>query len=644
MSLLINVDNGGTFTDICILSETDVVRAKALTTPYDLTKCFTDVLKSGSKALYGQENLSRLLKETDYIRYSTTAGTNAIVQKKGPRLGLLVREGTDPAFLTVEQSEKEMFEVMVGERVAYVDPGQQEQILERSVVKAVNQLLSQGANRIIVSLDGLDRNAEEKKIKKIFLEKYPRHLLGSVPVLFSHELVDDEDDRTRTWTALINSFLHPVMESFLYNAEKFLRNHRTKNPLLIFQNDGNSTRVAKTTAVKTYGSGPRGGMEGARALAGHYRLPKMLTMDIGGTTTDVGLVDEGKIKEKVIGEIEGIPTSFSLCDLISVGVGGSSVFRVENGEICVGPDSVGAVPGPACFGRGGQEATITDAYLLMGILNANSYFGGNLALDESRARRAVEEKIARPLGLDLESGLLAMERAYVEKIAQGISQYMEVSDDTTLLAFGGAGPMVACRVAEAVGIRTIIIPRLASVFSAFGITFSDIAHEYEMVLREGDAAQLEDKVAELHEKARRDMFAEGFDIAECRMELGVRYVQDGRYELVPLEEVASNPALRSKPCRLYLKVVKPIHHFAFQESGDLKQYEPETHQYKSVLHPTGWETDIPVFRFEDLQPGAAGRGPALIEEELFTCRVTEGWKFYLNENRDLFLYHERGDL
>lgn len=642
MSLLINIDNGGTFTDICILRESEVVRAKVLTTPFDLTKCFIEVLKSGSTALYGNEDIARLLKDVDYIRYSTTAGTNAIVQKKGPRLGLILREGTDPGFLAERQTERDMFDVVVGERVAGVDPAQEEQVLERSVVRAVNQLLSQGANRLVVSLDGPMRSVEEQKLKRIVLEKYPRHLLGAVPILFSHELADDEDDRTRTWSALINSFLHPVMERFLYNAENFLRNHRTKNPLLIFHNDGNSARVAKTTAIKTYGSGPQGGMEGARALALHYRLPILVTMDIGGTTTDIGLVRGGDVKEMVRGEIEGIRTSFPLSDLISVGAGGSSVFRVEGRRIRVGPDSVGAAPGPACFARGGQEATITDAYLLMGILDARSYFGGNMVLDDNRARRAVEEKIAAPLGVGLEEALLGMESAYVSKIAEGLSQYVENPAETTLLAFGGAGPMSACGAAEAVGIRTVIVPHLAAVFSAFGISFSDIAHEYETVLRNWDGTDLEEKVSELRERARRDMFAEGFDLAECRLEMDVRYGGEDGCEVVPLAEAASRPDLRGKTGRLHLKVVKPIRHFAFQPSGDLREYEPEASRHQSILQPSGRVLEVPVYRFEELEPGAVGRGPALVEDELFTCRVAEGWNFRVNENKDLFLRDERG--
>ncbi|HHY65777.1 MAG TPA: hypothetical protein GX517_01015, partial [Alicyclobacillus sp.] len=164
----------------------------------------------------------------------------------------------------------------------------------------------------------------------------------------------------------------------------------------------------------------------------------------------------------------------------------------------------------------------------------------------------------------------------------------------------------------------------------------------ETVLRSRDAAGLEEKVSELRERARRDMFAEGFDLDECRLEMDARYGGDDGYEVVPLAEIASRPDRRDKPGRLHLKVVKPIRHFTFQPSGDLGEYKPEASRHQSILQPSGQVLEVPVYRFEDLEPGASGHGPALIEDKLFTCRVAEGWNFRVNENRDLFMRYERG--
>ncbi|MCC2658269.1 MAG: hydantoinase [Panacagrimonas sp.] len=295
MSMLISIDNGGTLTDACVIYGAKVFRAKTLTTPHDLTQCFVQVLKEASKRVYGEERLAALLEEVDYIRYSTTQGTNAVVQRKGPRLGLILRKGQDPKALTRNDDERDLFAATVGDRIAYVDPGASDEELETRLTAVINELMSAGANRVVVSLGGANLAADEMKVKHVALLRYPRHLLGAVPILYSHQLSDDRDDARRTWSSLLNAFLHPAMERFLYNAENVLRDARARNPMLIFCNDGTSSRVAKTVALKTWGSGPRGGMEGAKALAQHYGKNTLLTMDIGGTTTDIGVVDRGEV-------------------------------------------------------------------------------------------------------------------------------------------------------------------------------------------------------------------------------------------------------------------------------------------------------------------------------------------------------------
>ena len=210
-------------------------------------------------------------------------------------------------------------------------------------------------------------------------------------------------------------------------------------PLLVFRNDGYAGRVAKTIALKTYSSGPRGGMEGARVLARHYGLTHLLSMDIGGTTTDIGVVDERGVRADRHGNVEGVATSFSLCDVVSAGVGGSSIIRVAGERIAVGPESVGSAPGPACFGLGGTQATITDAFTLAGLLDPASFFGGKLQLDKARARQAVHAHVAEPLKMGELEALAAMEAAWVKKVADSLTAYASIRPDTTLAAFGGAG-------------------------------------------------------------------------------------------------------------------------------------------------------------------------------------------------------------
>ncbi|MGH8445414.1 MAG: hydantoinase/oxoprolinase N-terminal domain-containing protein, partial [Solimonas sp.] len=258
---LINIDNGGTLTDICVIDGGKVWRTKTITTPYDLSKCLFEGLKKASRVIYGEEDLLKLLLSTAHIRYSTTQGTNAMVERKGQRLGLLL-SGLDAAALQGDAQQQDVFVGLVGSRVEKIDLAADDAALEVAATQAINRLASAGANRIVIGAGGAQRDAGEVRLKKILLKKFPPHLLGAIPLLYSHEVVQDEDDSRRIWTALFNAFLHPAMERFLYSAEHRLRESKTKNPLLIFRNDGDSARVSRTAAIKTYSSGPRGGAEG----------------------------------------------------------------------------------------------------------------------------------------------------------------------------------------------------------------------------------------------------------------------------------------------------------------------------------------------------------------------------------------------
>ncbi|MCX7169297.1 MAG: hypothetical protein NTY41_03140 [Proteobacteria bacterium] len=261
---------------------------------------------------------------------------------------------------------------------------------------------------------------------------FPRHLLGAVPFLYAGLLTGDGDYARRTWTALMNAFLHPSMEQFLFHAENLLRPYGMHNPLLIYRNEGYSGCVAKTTALRTYSSGPRAGMAGSQVFAERFGIRRLLSVDVGGTTTDIGLVENGTVRSMSRGHIESVECSLPLCDIVSVGVAGGSIFRVKDAEIKVGPDSVGGTPGPACFGMGGKQATITDALLLMGLIDPATYFGGGMQLDIARADAAVMNHVATPLGLTCSEALHAMLNAWAGAIAGSIRESVEVDKDTAL--------------------------------------------------------------------------------------------------------------------------------------------------------------------------------------------------------------------
>lgn len=641
MTLQINIDNGGTLTDICVLAGSTVAKTKVLTTPYDLSKCFFEGLQKASGVIYGQPDVKRLLEEVDLIRYSTTQGTNAICERKGPKLGLITDAASHRLPAQLAEHDPEVYEALVGSRVVFLEAavvtGAEAEI---EVVRAINALTAKGASRIVVSFGGAGFLAVEEAFRKVALRKYPRHLLGAVPTLYGGDLSVDADPVRRTWTALINSFLHPAMEHFLYNAENRLRGYRTKNPLLIFRNDGDASRVAKTVAIKTYSSGPRGGMEGVKTFARRYGFSDAISIDVGGTTTDIGQYLNGTVAEVRRGHVEGISVSFPLCEIMSAGAGGSSVCKVVDRKIVIGPESVGAVPGPACFGRGGQSATITDASLLSGLFDPASYFGGGMGLDLDRAATAVAVNIATPLGLKLDDALQRMEAAYEDKIAQEVHRFTQVSEDSVLMAFGGAGPLNACGVAEKAGIRRVAIPAMAAVFSAYGMGTCDVSQRYTMALEDLSQQGLEDALAVLHVKAARDMYAEGFAKGDYGIEARlVATDADGVEQVQGLGTAPQFPAAfaKAKGVELEFAAVKRLREEHAGAARFVEAAPARPSGQRNVLSRGVGRIDVPVYQLAQLQPGDHADGPAILEEDYFTCRVLDGWGFVISDNGDILL-------
>lgn len=646
MTLQINIDNGGTLTDICIFQNDVVHKTKVLTTPYDLSKCFFDGLQKASGVLYGTPDVARLLEEVELIRYSTTQGTNAICERKGPKLGLITGVNDEALPGALHQADAEVYDALIGGRVALLDIDHADpDDVEIRTIRAINQLTASGANRIVVSFGGPDFERQESRVKAVVLRKYPRHLLGAVPVLYGSDLSVDADAVRRSWTALINSFLHPAMEHFLFNAENRLRDYKTRNPLLIFRNDGDASRVAKTVAVKTYSSGPRGGMEGLKAFSRRYGLRDAIAIDVGGTTTDIGHCIDGNVREVRRGKVEGIRVSFPLSEISSAGAGGSSVFKVVDGAIVIGPESVGSAPGPACFGRGGSKATITDASVLAGLFDPASYFGGGMALDLERASQVVNTEIATPLGVATDEALLAMERAYESKIAREIQRFATVGPETVLLAFGGAGPLNACGVAEQAGIKRVAVPGMAAVFSAYGIGSCDVSQRYTVLLASSqrNPAGLEKALKQQLEKARRDMFAEGFGPDEYDIQTRLLMTTaDGVEQSHEWQAQAPLPAglAQVQVAELELSAIKSLRSQDDTTSGFAAKSKATPGGTRKVLTERQGRIDVPVFKLAELEAGDWAAGPAILEEDFFTCRVRDGWRFAISDNKDILLTQE----
>lgn len=628
---LINIDNGGTLTDICVLEGEMVWRTKTLTTPYDLSQCLFDGLRKISKVIYGEEDLLRLVSSAFHIRYSTTQGTNALVERKGPRLGLLYGNGLNLDEIRGTETEAALFDALVGDRYREVDLSGDDESLKETLIHAITRLASAGANRVVISLGGDERVAAEVRVKSLLLRQFPQQLLGALPLLYTHELVGDANDARRSWTALFNAFLHPAMERFLYNAEHGLKTYRSRTPLLVFRNDGHSARVARTVAVKTYSSGPRGGAEGAKALAAHHGFARLLSVDVGGTTTDISLVEKNIVRADRHGKIVGVESSIPLCDVVSVGVGGSSIIRKVGEQILVGPDSVGSAPGPACFGLGGTQATITDVFLCQGLLNPASYFGGDLHLDVNRARSAILETMGKMDHQVLEQ----MEAAWVKKIVESLSNYCELTPDTVIAAFGGAGPFVVCRIASQAGLSRVVVPRLAAVFSAFGIGFSDIGHTYETLLTVNTTQGVAQAKSLLLKQARHGMFAEGAALEDCHLTFKLRQAQGSQELVLPDLEIPEN-ITKDTRLSLELEAVKPTPHAQMSGHFGGAMHKAIAAGNRMILLD-GLQQEVPLYRAEEQSGGAAAEGPAVLEEAFFTCRIDPGWRFEFSAAGDILL-------
>lgn len=636
MERLINIDNGGTLTDICVWDGENFSFTKTLTTPFDLSQCLFDGMAKASTEIFGEEDLPGLLHSTRHIRYSTTQGTNALVERKGPRIGILTDSPTLAGGLREGESAAALFEDLVGPRVAVINADQDAEDLAREIVRHVNRLTTDGAARLVIAM--ADRNTE-KAVKGVLLRKFPRHLLGSVPMLFSWEFTPDTVQARRVWSGIINSFLHPTMERFLYSTEHRLRDHKVKNPLLIYRNDGASSRVAKSVALKTYSSGPRGGLEGTKALSEAYGLAHVLMIDVGGTTTDVGSVKNSTISTDRRGSIQGVPVSFEMSNVHSSGVGGSSVIAVRDGVITVGPESVGAAPGPACFGFGGKQATITDVNLLLGVLDPDTYLDGGFSLDAERSRAVITEVIAEPLGITLNDALIRMEAAYFHRMSQSFAADVGAADATTVAAFGGAGPMSACGAARIAGVRRVLVPKMAAVFSAFGIGFSDIAQTYEANVARMDAQTFAATRAALLARATRDMFQEGHEIDECRLEWNV-VLEDAEGQLISeLPYLVSDPQPGSSEHNTMLTLTAryELPHASIRRAESVAKTPAVAASTRKVRSAVDKVDEVQVFDLDSQTAGASAAGPAIVEGPYFTARVPHGWVFDVTVSGDLML-------
>jgi N-methylhydantoinase A len=381
MGYTIDIDTGGTFTDGFFVRDERVELVKVPTTPHDLTVCFMECIKSGADRF--EVPVEDLLYETDIIRFSNTIGTNTIIQRDGSRLGLLVSAGNESLVPTRSEEGKlplVLPDMVVGIQEEVSPTGEiQKEPEQAAIMSAAQSLIDRGARCLVVCLRNSDLNPKnERLIRSIIKKEYPRDFLGSVPVFLSSDISRRPGEAERVNAAVLNAYIHSKLVSLLYKAGEKLRQRLYRKNLFIVHNNNTISRVAKTRAINTYNSGPAAGLMGARLIGQLYGVKNLLSADMGGTSFDLGYVRRGEPSYNLRPDVEGFPVNVPMAEIRAIGAGGGSIASVKDGVLRVGPRSAGALPGPVCFGLGGTEPTVTDADLVLGILDPEYFLGGRM--------------------------------------------------------------------------------------------------------------------------------------------------------------------------------------------------------------------------------------------------------------------------
>jgi acetophenone carboxylase len=618
----IDIDTGGTMTDGLVSGSgadgpPQVLSLKVETTPHDVTIAFLDVLEA-ARAELGFTDLRSFLSEVEVIRWSSTITSNVLAQRVGPKLGLLVTAGHETDLYDAAAAPTVLGTLVSAEDVTGIAADAD----EAAVRRAIKSLLDKGIRRINVSLAGAfpDNTAEERIIEMISAD-YPDHFLGSIPALAGSEVVLRPDDSTRTIASLINAYVHPALATTLYRAEEIVRDqHGWRGNVLIGHINGGVARIGKTKAFDTIESGPLFGTHACAAAAGAAGDGKVIAVDVGGTTAKASAVEDGRVLLKSSGDLFDIPLQLDMPLLRSIALGGGSVARVTDGRVTLGPDSMGAAPGPACYGLGGRNATITDAFVVAGFVSPTAFLGGRRVLDVERARAALDKHVGSKLGVDAGQAARAVVEAAWDAVAQLARETAEEAGwdpaDVTVYGYGGNGPLFVTAVADRLGARSARLFRLGSVYSAYGSAISDVVHVYESAVTGTALHPVADR---LTGEALRDLRGEGFDARYATWEWELRSSGDsvrGEGEH-PGGLVAT---LEGAPTLVRLTARYPLPRLD----------EPEL-DGRGTATSTGARTssfgaggELPTFDADDLT-GTDLRGPLLADGGSYTWLVTDGW-------------------
>jgi N-methylhydantoinase A/oxoprolinase/acetone carboxylase beta subunit len=695
----IDIDVGGTFTDLVLNYEGTSLIKKVPTTAYDLSVCFSKVIEEGAASV--GLTMEQLLPSIDMIRYSTTIALNRLIEKKGPRLGLITTEGHEDVVLigrgaqwidgtrvaerrnlAIQKKPDPLIprDLIVGVKERIDSRGQIVRPLDEEDVRAkVRTLVNRGVRGFVVSLLwGFLNPAHEKRIKEIIRDEYKEFHIGFLPVVLGGQVVGKLGEYERTMAAILDAYLQRSMQIELSAMWDKLRDRGYTKPLLMIQSSGGIAEVFRTAASRTFNSGPVSGLMGAHHVAKTLGYKNVVMSDMGGTSFDVGLVVEDSVRSYDFRPIiDRWMVGITMIKTFSIGAGGGSIAWLDKlleNRIQVGPKSAGSMPGPACFNQGGSEPTVTDADVVLGYLNPEFYYGGKLRLKKDRAIQAIREKIAKPLGIDVEQGAQIIRKIVNGNMASAIMKEVHLRgyspEEFILFVGGGAGAThVEGYMAD---IPKAITFNFSPVFCAFGSSTMDIMHVYEaskkITLMEPGTQRLTEDFAEynravekLIEQAKQDLVADGLSVDAAGYVLELDMLYGGQFHVKRMlspklslhsaaDVVAVCAAFEKEFSEAFSPFVVNPEGGVFIESFILKAIVPtkkiELPRLKlEGSNPSGagkgerqvfWTEaggflPTPIFSYELLRPGNVIEGPAVVEGEYTTLVVPPSMRFSMDD-------------
>ncbi|MCU1322919.1 MAG: 5-oxoprolinase (ATP-hydrolyzing) [Acidobacteriaceae bacterium] len=529
----IAIDSGGTFTDCVYLKDGEVHVLKIFSTPEDpgraVLDCVTQIATNG---------------EVPEVRHGTTVGTNAMLERKGAKVAFVTTAGFEDTIAIGRQARTSLYDWFRSPLTCVVPSALRFGVQERTgssgeillnpsqeSLEQLSQAISQsGAEAIAISLLFSFANSRNELLVAEALAP-----LG-LPISLSHQILPEFREFERGSTVVTNAYLAPRVSSYLSRLECRLTEAFPKSSIHVMQSSGGivSARLAAREPVRTVLSGPAGGVIGAYQLGRMAGFDKIIGFDMGGTSTDVSLMDAAEGGPRTTSEaiVSEMPVSVPMLDIHTVGAGGGSLARFDHGGILhVGPESAGSIPGPICYGRG-EKPTVTDANLLLGRLDPELFLGGGVRLEAQRTRDFMEQAKGSFTVEQFASGILLLAEAAMEKAVRVIS--IERGHDPrefTLLSFGGAGPLHACSMAKSLRIGRVLIPRMPGALSALGILMADTVRDYSrtVMLSQATREDLHSFFVELEERGKKDLLEEGLEGIAVRS-VDLRYAGQG-YEL-----------------------------------------------------------------------------------------------------------------